>query len=278
MKMLVSNSAKVDINVRGGYLYLEISKKIAEKVGEDGKTIPIFYDKESGKKDSRIAKFNYEEVVLMAEAMKIFATRGIEGYEKFSQRMNGDAKYKNIMFIHNDRMVGLRASKTKEGREIISFVIQEGKGNNIITYSCGTSSPSTALYLANVLETVAGEIYKQKMEVTNSYRQKKEVTNNEITETEEEVFTEYYHGHGKEEQIVFEVEETYDYFDSNHSNQPKVKENSNQPKAKENYREEETYDYFDTNYSNQPKAKENYREEETPSEIKKPKKSFGPRL
>jgi len=144
-KLLISKTSKAEANVSpdGEHIYVEIYKKIGE-VEKDGRNLPLFYD--NGKKDSQTAKFNLTEWAVLIKGMEIFASRGVKGFEEFAKKVNGGSeKLTNLMFVHGNRTMGLRAYTGKDGRQFIGFSIREGKE---VDYSVFTASLAEAIGLA----------------------------------------------------------------------------------------------------------------------------------
>ncbi|WP_457628631.1 hypothetical protein [Persephonella sp.] len=144
-KLLISKTSKAEANVSpdGEYIYLEIYKKIGE-TERDGRKLPLFYD--NGKKDSQTAKFNLTEWAVLIKGMEIFANKGVKGFQEFAKRINGGSeKLTNLMFVHGNRTMGLRAYEGKDGKQFIGFSIREGKE---LDYSAFTASLTEVIGLA----------------------------------------------------------------------------------------------------------------------------------
>lgn len=148
-KLLISKSAKAEINIRDGSYFLEIFRKVGE-IEKDGKKLPIFYDRNSKRKDSVVAKLNDTELAVIKKGIEIYTMYGYEKFKNFAGKvMKG---YSNLLFPHTGgKLVGLEASE-----ESISFTISKaGKDNNRVKYSVGTSSVAEMLGILDKLDKLA---------------------------------------------------------------------------------------------------------------------------
>lgn len=154
-EILISSSAKAEINIREGSFYLEIFKKVGE-IEKDGKKLPLFYDKQTKKKDSAIAKLNETEMAIIKKGLEIYVMYGYEKYKAYAKRITGKDNYINLLFPHNDRLVGLEATE-----DTIRFTIRKGKD---VVYSVGTKSVGEMIGIVEKLNnlSIINSIIKQK--------------------------------------------------------------------------------------------------------------------
>lgn len=174
-KLLVSTNAKAEVNVSDDKLFLEVYKKIGE-IEKDGKRLPLFYS--NGTKDSKVAKFNVEEVATLVEGLKVFLEKGAKGFEEFASKEMGNPNFKDLMFPHGDRLMGLTVFTGKDGREFIGFAIKEAKEKD--KYAVFTTDRKVIRGMIKLLENALDIMAKNSLTLKNEKKTAVDIEEDDI--------------------------------------------------------------------------------------------------
>jgi hypothetical protein len=166
MRLLVSSSGQATINVNknDGKIYLEIFKPIGKKavdLGNKTKEVPVFLKKEANgdiTKNSKTGKLSIAEISTLIKGLEVFVEKGAPGFHQFAQYINNNEKFKNLIFAHESRNIGLQVTQNpKEANSpvYIGFTAYEsGATDTASRYSVGTASKVECLGIIAKLQSI----------------------------------------------------------------------------------------------------------------------------
>jgi hypothetical protein len=136
--LFIGKDRKVGLDVNEtGAIYMTVFKKVAEKQVDEGRVLPIFFNRDAGEgqeQDKKVAKLNSHELSAMIGALDAFIKGGADGFKAYSKAVLS-SKTGHLLFYHDAKtksQVGLKVRPANgDWPAAVSFALNDADNKDI---------------------------------------------------------------------------------------------------------------------------------------------------